>query len=641
MKKLKFLYVFIFVLICFLPLVLMPFFKNDASIEKRELAEFPSFIKDGGFNVDFSTEFETWFNDRLPLRAYVLSISNFIKSEILKAPSSNVIVGKDGWLFYETEAADYMNSNALTKSQINAVGITLTLIEEAINEKGGHFSFVALPNKASVYDEYMPINYKKSDENNLTLINKKLDELNVTHVDMLKVMRDNKEKGIYHKRDSHWNYQGALIGYNAIMDSLEKDHKTYSDATYKIEKTWRADLDKLLYPVGGFMDDQYVYDIDFSSFKFVGGRGAGQDSKAQLENYMSDKEQGDDNFRSINSNVKDDRKLFMARDSFARAFLPYFIDNYKDATFRRIDNPDIVSVGNDTDFVYEIVERNLHRIIDTAPFLYAPKRENVSNNNLKLAGKIEVNDFSIEGYGIRIYGALDDNIEIKDSILVELSNGDFKITYEAFPICENKLLNVENKNGYSLYIDKNDNLAGEYSVAVIIGSNYFDAGKIDLGEKEKSATQKPVINEDVQETINGGNAQVIKYNGNSFSIGDSYDNIKGKLGAMIKPSETSKICDPMAKGDATSYYYDGLTITTNYKGTIMSVSMDSPNASLDLENIKVGDEVDSMLYNSLFDETTFESEYGSNYKKGNYGFSFVFNEGKISSINVEDSTIEY
>ena len=83
MKRIKYIYVIIFVMICFLPMLLMPFFKNSSTIEKRELAAFPSFITDSKFNVDFSTEFEYWFNDRLPLRSYLLSVSNFLKSEIL------------------------------------------------------------------------------------------------------------------------------------------------------------------------------------------------------------------------------------------------------------------------------------------------------------------------------------------------------------------------------------------------------------------------------------------------------------------------------------------------------------------------------------------------------------------------------
>ena len=479
MKKIKIIYILLIVIICFLPLILMPFVKNDAEIEKRELTKLPVYYDEGKFNINFSTEFESWFNDRLPLRAFLLSASNFIKSEVLKAPSSNVLVGNDGWLFYDTEKADYINSNAMTEDQINSVAVTLSLIEESVNQKSGDFTFVAMPNKASVYEEHMPSSLRKSEENNLTRINKALDKYDVTHVDMLKVMRDNKEKGIYHKRDSHWNYQGALIGYNAIMDSLGKEHKTYSDATYKVEKTWRADLDKLLYPVGGFMDDQYIYDIQYAPFRFEGVRGGSNDSKAQLENFMSDKEQGDDNIKSINTTIKDGKKLFMARDSFGRATLPFFIDNYAQANFKRTDNPDINSIDKNTDFIYEIVERNLHRVIATAPFMYTPIRENIELSNIESSGDVLKSGFKDEGYAYRVYGELDELTDMKDSrIYVELKNDSGTIVYEAFPIHENKLLETEGTKGYSMFINSKDGLKGEYIVRVIIGDKSYKAENI-------------------------------------------------------------------------------------------------------------------------------------------------------------------
>ena len=481
MKKIKILYILLVLIICFLPLILMPFFKNNAELEKRELTELPAYYKDGKFNINFSTEFESWFNDRLPLRAYLLSASNFIKSEILKAPSSNVLVGSDGWLYYETEKADYINSNALTDDQVNSVAVTLSLIEENIYQKSGDFTFVAMPNKASVYEEHMPSSLRKSEENNLTRINAALDKYDVTHVDMLKVMRDNKDKGIYHVRDSHWNYQGALIGYNAIMDSLGKEHKTYEDATYKVEKTWRADLDKLLYPVGGFMDDQYIYDIEYSNFRFEGARGGNQDPKAQLENYMSDKEQGDDNIKSINSSVKDGKKLFMARDSFARAILPYFIDNYAQANFKRTDNPDINSIAENTDFVYEIVERNLHRVIATAPFMFAPVREDLDLSNVTPSGDVFKSCSKNEGYAYRIYGEFDEFTDMKDSrIYVELKNENDTIIYEAFPIHEDKLLETNGTKGYSMFVDAKLLAKGDYQVRIIVGDKSYKAENITI-----------------------------------------------------------------------------------------------------------------------------------------------------------------
>ena len=256
-KSFKIVYIAIFLLICVFPLALMPFVKNNENIEKRELTKFPKYMENGRLNIDFSTQFESWFNDRIPYRSELLSAANLIKGEVLHAPTSNVIVGDGGWLFYESESQDYMDTNAMTDTQVNAAAISLLLIQENVESKGGSFVFVPMPNKASVYGEKMPGCYTKADENNLSRVTARAGELGVNYVDMKAVMTANKDKTVYHRRDSHWNYQGALIGYNAIMDGLGKEHKTYAVAEYSVIDDWRGDLDKLLYPSGGVMDDQY------------------------------------------------------------------------------------------------------------------------------------------------------------------------------------------------------------------------------------------------------------------------------------------------------------------------------------------------------------------------------------------------
>ena len=243
----------------------------------------------------------------------------------------------------------------------------------------------------------------------------------------------------------------------------------------------RGDLDKLLYPEGGYMDWQYYYNIQYTPFRFEGGRGNNQDTKALLENYMSDKEQGDDNIKTINLTIKDGRKLFMARDSFARAILPYFMDNYASANFKRTDNPDIVSINNNTDVVYEIVERNLHRIIATAPFVYAPVNNHLALDNVTNGGEVLESGFKNEGYAYRVYGALDESTNMKDSVIyVELAGKNDTIIYEAFPIFESTLLNTKGTKGYSMFINPTDGLSGEYQVKIIVGDKSYKADTITI-----------------------------------------------------------------------------------------------------------------------------------------------------------------
>ena len=70
MKKIfQILYILLFFILLCLPMLLMPFLRNDASLEKRNLTELPAYVEDGRLNLGFSDQFEAWLNDRLPLRA--------------------------------------------------------------------------------------------------------------------------------------------------------------------------------------------------------------------------------------------------------------------------------------------------------------------------------------------------------------------------------------------------------------------------------------------------------------------------------------------------------------------------------------------------------------------------------------------
>lgn len=479
-KGFKLFCVIFFFLICALPLLLMSFVKNDTmQMEKREPKPLPPYILDGRLNLDFSDGFEAWLNDRIPFRAQLLSAANLLKGELLRAPSSNVIVGKDGWLFYGTERDDYLNANPLTDTQIRSMAVTISLIEENVTSRGGAFTFVPMPNKASVYGDRLPAFYRAAGENNLSRLTEALKECGVSFVDMKQVMLDARAQGkeVYHRRDSHWNYLGALMGYNAIMDSLGREHSTWSDVQYTVERTWRGDLDKLLYPAGGTLDDQYVFDIDFSDFRFTYPMSR-TDPRTQLEIYMSDREEQDINFTTKNLARSDGSRLLMIRDSFGRALLPYFIESYDTASFRRLDRPDLVNLADGTDLVYEIVERNLSRILDTAPFLYAPERGGISAHGKADGGSVELRE-QPESYGLRLFGALPEDADRGNGrVYLLLEQDGNTLTLEAFPIYETERMGRPGTAGFSAILDPGLDLAGDYRITVIAGDTAYEGGTI-------------------------------------------------------------------------------------------------------------------------------------------------------------------
>ena len=479
MKKcLKLLYIAVFFVLCALPLVLMPFVRADEQLEKRTLNKFPAYMENGRLNVDFSDGFEAWLSDRVPLRAQLLSCANLLQGELLHAESSNVIVGRDGWLFYNAEGADYLDTNALSDDELTAISITLSLIEENVEGRGGAFTFVPVPNKASVYGDYMPASYQAAEENNLTRLTERLKAYGVNFVDMRQCMLDSKELGVYHRRDSHWNYRGALLGWNAIMDSLGKAHETHEDAAYTVENNWRGDLDKLLYPAGGVMDEQIVYQIEHDAFRFTVPQDA-QDPQAQLESFMSDKEERDMTFSTKNLDRRDGSNLLMVRDSFGRALLPYMIDSYETATFKRTDCPDLVSLEDGSDLVYEIVERNLGRVISAAPYMYAPTRESGSPEGLPVGEAADLR-FEQGSYGLRLYGALPADAARGDGrICLRLERDGTAVTVEAFPICDSTRMGGDVENGFSAILSVEAlGLSGDYQATVLAGGVAYPGGSV-------------------------------------------------------------------------------------------------------------------------------------------------------------------
>ncbi len=470
-RTLKILYVAVFLLALCLPAPMMPFFRNDPGLEKKAMEEFPAYVSDGRLNQQFSDQFESWFSDSFPMRASFLTASNLLKGELLHEETSNVIDGKDGWLFFSSEAADYMDTEPMTEDELCAFAVTLSLLQERTEQNGGHFVFAGVPNKSSVYPEKMPERYRQGKESNLQRIQPVLSRYGVNFTDLLGLMAEHREEGLYHRRDSHWNYRGALLGADAILKSIGRPHEDCLKADFTVRKDWRGDLDKLLLPAGGVMDEQVYYDVRHAKFSFRQPQGI-VDTEKQLQVFMSDREERDMLFVTQNKEKKDGSTLLMARDSFGRALLPWMIDSYENAVFRRTDLPDLVSLTEGSDVILEIAERNLRRIIARAPFLYAPIRPGITAEGMPRGRKAE-SKLDTEGY-LHVYGTLPEGTHLGSGhVFLLLENEETSLCLEAFPIYEAALLGDAPRNGFSAYLSEDLGLSGRYELSVLVNGTAY------------------------------------------------------------------------------------------------------------------------------------------------------------------------
>ena len=418
-KSLLLIFVVFFFAVCMVPSVMMLFGTETVSSEKRELSEFPSFADENGINLNWTAEFETYVSEHFGFRGALVTADSLIKAKLFSTSSvEKVIIGKDGWLFFNETVRDYTGRSLMTERQIFSIVHTLELIDEYCASNGIEFVFVCAPNKNSVYPEYMPSRYIKADISNYDLIYKALTDTDVNFVDAKSAVTAS-DKILYHKRDSHWTNEGAVLIYNLLLDNVGIEHYDYSDTATQEVMDWDGDLDGMLFPSLGLKDMQTEYEYEFnytytSRFKTV------EDItiKTRTEGKSG--------------------KLLMFRDSFTNSMLPFMAEAFGEAEFSRaLPYALYTAADNGTSCVIiELVERNLKNLLLYAPIFDAPSQEIcdiMKQNEISAVYNTE----NVSGY-LKVTGSLSET-ETETRIFLLSDNQ----MYEAIP---------DGENGFTAYL---------------------------------------------------------------------------------------------------------------------------------------------------------------------------------------------
>ncbi len=390
-----------------IPVYTMPFMGQSSAAgnaEKRELAQRPALFVDGSFNRDFFEGMGDYLADRFTLRSELVQAQSAFKGAFGVSSEEDVVMGTDGWLYFDKTMPDYMGETALSEVQAARLQRVGDLMAEYAASRGATFALTIPPNKATIYPEYLPYytripaSYEvlKPGCEHLT----PLHQLNQTlansdwYVDMAAALTAQRDTQLYHKRDSHWNNLGARIGYDTLMTAVDGKVGAYADTPYVIEAVWDGDLDKLM--GNTYKDEQAVWQTEFT-YEYT-------------SRYRSEED------LLITTECADgEGNLWMFRDSFANALLPLLAQQYATATFSRSLPYDLTEVAAGDTVIVEIVERNLHNLLAYAPKMAAPIREMpaadagdqyISAKAVKSGDYLRVSGYTT-GLADRIYLAVD------------------------------------------------------------------------------------------------------------------------------------------------------------------------------------------------------------------------------------------
>ena len=305
--------------------------------------------------------------------------------------SNEVLLGKDGWLFYKTDTDgeplyDYMGINRFTDEELMRIHGNLSEVSETVYSKrvelrakkgrpvflperdavenSVSLAVLTIPNKEQVYSEYMPDTVEKIyDTSRLKQLSGYMDDRGhetvvmdryvpiMTYTDVSDVFTEvHDDYPLYYKTDTHWTDVGAYLALTQVMDGISERRpviRLSSDEDDREDKSPASVLDEVTFTEeSGFVGDLTKISATQDRFTDV--------------TYKID---GD----SIPDRYRTNSKLLIVGDSFGDAMQHVAVYCYKEVRFMDIKEyrdrfedelteyqPDLV--------ILECVERYLPRL---------------------------------------------------------------------------------------------------------------------------------------------------------------------------------------------------------------------------------------------------------------------------------------
>ena len=249
--------------------------KNQTNYkESRSLTKFSQLFTDSKINNNFGKDFEKWFNDRFYLRDNLIDLYRTIQKSINIIYRDNKVLAdkRSGWFFLNKEIENtykipyYPDLYLITKN--------LNKFNDFCELNNIKMYFVIIPERASIYREFIPTEYLKSRRTYGEKVNDYLNQNNDDNFSHLFPMADilNAKKQynelLYYKTDCHQTDLGGYITYLALMELIKKDFPeiqttTLNDYYIKKNKMINTGESELVFHLGN------VNEISLKDAKFL------------------------------------------------------------------------------------------------------------------------------------------------------------------------------------------------------------------------------------------------------------------------------------------------------------------------------------------------------------------------------------
>ena len=367
-KNISYLYIAAFILLLIAPTIVFGIFGDmidQTNYEQRSAAEKPS-LSIGNIN-NFPAAYEAYFNDNIPFRTQLIELNSLMDYFVFQeSPSDMVVLGKDGWLFYNpggvhyNPMADYCGESTLTEEEMALSAQMLLQARDQLAMLGKEFVVMVTPNKECIYgDEFMSSKYPDAtDETRCDRLIAYLNENTDLRIVYPKKVIENAideypEYSFYYKTDTHWNHLGAYVGARELLSELGIEVPELADVSVEYIDQYSGDLTGMM-----GLTKYLKYDGDYS----VSGYANADD--IQME-FVQDDLNDPSKFVKYTTKNQDSRKLCVLRDSYMTAMTPYITSQFNEVVLlhRGIYTPELLAEIDADVVVLQVVEREIESFL--------------------------------------------------------------------------------------------------------------------------------------------------------------------------------------------------------------------------------------------------------------------------------------
>lgn len=337
--------VFALMLTAFVFVLLFPAGGKNAGSENRELSSMPSLTRETFFSGEFSQKFESFIDDNIAFRPFFLSLGEKLSADKgIDTPAGRLVYADRDIGTDETKKTSFlivgdrvfemfMKDRALEDKYIAAINHYARRLSSDIT------LFAAIIPTSLEFEEPLYANTEDSQKEAIDYIYANLDE-RVKTIDMYSSLQTHSGEYIYFRTDHHWTQLGAYYGCAAFSAAVGNtpvslaafEQKKFTDflgslytQTSAVELADKPDTIE-------WYDTAANSDFEISMRRYENGVSKPYKSPIFNEEYPNYRFflSGDNPFVELtNKNNPGGKTIIILRDSFANAFAPWIIHNYK------------------------------------------------------------------------------------------------------------------------------------------------------------------------------------------------------------------------------------------------------------------------------------------------------------------------